>query len=345
MAACFLSSRAQWARAQTETPRRQLAASTRGTVLGVLVPQGFLDPKLIREFESAHSVRIKVDFLTSGAEIDTRLRANPFAWDLVVSDLGRLQRLQDSKLIQNFEAQLSEEHPRLRSSSKDLLVHGWSHHVAPLVLDSLGVLWNQDEVSLESPDLTFSWLLGKGLLSQLKGRLFFQGSRELAFLLGLLEDGQLGSRETLPKPSSLGAEELIRGQKWAKDFFQLRTPGEVSQAQSLTQKRSLYSVIWSSEYHRLKPLHPSLHFQIPPKKSLFEIHGGALTMESRHAKLATLLLEKWITEKRLFAVRSGTEVFENEMASEKSLNGRLISNLVPLPREMVLKYLSGPIFQ
>jgi spermidine/putrescine-binding protein len=336
------------------TPRTEKTLSRRTTPIGLLAPLGFLNLATIRQFELKEGVRVKVDFLTSGSEIETRVKSNPFAWDIIVADLSKLQQLQDMKLIQSLETHLGSQNSQLQSSMKQLEQFSWSKHIVPLTLDSLGVVWNEKKLQISEQDLTFSWLLGAGSLSQLKGRLYYNGPKELVFLLGLLEKGALfkskevRTRDNLemqfPKVSELSAESYLAAQAWGAKFLEVKFPTDETLASSLLKGKALYSILWASEFARIHGLFPQLKFAVPQNQSLYEIHGAALTMESRHPQIALQLINVLAENRKLLAERSHTKAFQLEHATETELKGRLISGLVPVSKDLIQRYLSGPAF-
>jgi|GEM_PF-636211 len=278
-----------------ETPR---------TTIGLLAPLGRLDATIVRAWEDRMKVNVRVDFVTSGAEYEARLRSSPHAWDVVVADEQRLASLFFAKIIRALPASVpgvpapgtaSDTGPASVLWRPGRYVEG-ERAFAPLMADPLGLAWLGDTRAAKEP-VTWDWLVEPKANPLWRSRTALPADKRLQFLIA---SAQLGfATPPTDANSAKPVMEWLRAARHQARANPLRIESE------LLSGRAAAAVLWQSEYERVRKLVPRLEFAVPRKGAYVERHGVGLVSESFHEKEALSLLMHLLESRDALAKTAG----------------------------------------
>lgn len=263
--------------------------------IGLLAPLGRLDPTVVRAFEEKAGVNVRVDFVASGQEYETRLRSSPHAWDVVVADEQRLAQLFFAKLIRSLPPSVVAQ-SATSVAGRPGAYGGGEAVFAPLMGDPLGLAWiKSTRGSSEAP--SWEWLVNPKANPLWRSRIALPADKRLQFLIAA---GHMG----LPAPYTDVAVVKPALLWLAQARHQARANPKQIEMEFLSG-RAAAAVLWRSQFERVRKLVQELEFSVPPKAAFLERHGAALVAESFHEKEALALIAALRAERNSAARAAG----------------------------------------
>ncbi len=296
-------------------------------VLNVLAPIGVLTPKIIAQFEEESHSNVRMEFIGSRFEYDSRLKAGLRNYDVVIADERILQRLFLQRLLRSLTDEsivaVKSQYP-LDQRSK-LNADGRSY--LTLLIDPMGIAYNRKSITLKGNDLSWDMLINQDENPFWRQRVFVANSPKHQLLLALLATGkEITSTSWFIPEASLKWLQSLKLQSANIDYpLELAFLGNKIEA----------AAVFRSDYLKYKKVVPDLKFIIPKQITFYDRIGAAVVADTVQDNLAQSFI-KYLKIKRDYLISNDnylsykTQSFEGSTAK----NWVLYDDDFPLPRRI-----------
>jgi spermidine/putrescine-binding protein len=303
--------------------------------LAVLTALGRLDPQVVSEFEASRKVNVRVEFATSSADYESKIRSSPHTWDVVIADEQKLASLHFSKLTRPVTSLVKMARKKNTLEEQGKYEQGESLFV-PLFADPLGLAWLSGELSVspsESPN--WNWIVEIHKNPLLRSQVALPENSSLQILIACLSNGV-----TLPLEEGASLKESVEWLKKAR--HQAVKSKEMNVQNALLTETAKLGVLWQSQFVRLKKMIPDLQFGVPSPRSFVERHGAALVTDTLQEKIATdFQLHLYSNADRL-AKSAGLVSLKSTSGLQKGESKLLIlPDFLPVPSSVEMLFLKA----
>ena len=290
--------------------------------LSVLAPRGVLSYKVVKLFEDQHNVNVRVEFVSNSSEYETRLRASPFGWDLVVANQQRINKLYFSRLVRALPNVLGkgEENSHARTG----LATELQNVSLPLLIDPLVIYWSQEVV--KNNVMLGSWSTLSDFVAHplLRNRIDLPENVQAQFIVAGVKANYFLQKDD---------EALRQALSWLKVVRAQAKNQGLPRSQRLLSKKVVAGGAWLSEVLQLKNVAKNVSYAVPKEGTVFERIVVAAAAESTNEKLAEQLMQHMQKHRAGLANRTGyLSVLAAEPSSFSMENWRYIEEVLPLEK-------------
>jgi ABC-type molybdate transport system substrate-binding protein len=249
-------------------------------ILNLLAPIGVLSPKIISQFEEETHTNVRIEFVGSRFEYESRLRAGLRNYDVVVSDERILQRLYLQRQLRTlnddsiFSGNVLTNYP-LQAKSR---INPDGRSYLTLMVNPMGIAFNKRNFSLKNAQVTWDWLISPDDNPYWRQRVFVSNFSKHQLLLALLATGKeiTTSSWFIPDPTLKWLQRL-KLQSANIDYpLELAFLGNKIEA----------AVVFRSDFLKLKKVVPDLKFVVPSKVTYYDRIGVAVVSDTVQESLA-----------------------------------------------------------
>ncbi|NBX16181.1 MAG: extracellular solute-binding protein [Proteobacteria bacterium] len=295
-------------------------------VLNILTQTQRLDSALVQEFETTRKVSVRVEFVSSGTDYESRIRALPQSWDLVIADEQKLINLSLSKILRSLPESLSippdgeglERRSRANQDGRTYL---------NLMADPLGVIFLKNTLQ-DSAAVRWNWLVEPSLNPLWRSRLALFSDDRMNLLTAAVATG-------FKLPADENSETGALAAWLEKAQLQGRmTTLSAAIPKFLTGKFAV-GLAWQSDYLHAFQYVRNLGFTVPAEGTYVERIGIGLVSDSRNEQLAVDFI-KFMSERRnqLAKSRGLLPLTGHPFAAIPASGWRIFSDDVPRLREL-----------
>ncbi len=248
--------------------------------LNLLAPIGVLSPRIISQFEEETHSNVRIEFVGSRFEYESRLRAGLRNYDVVVSDERILQRLYLQRQLRSlndesiFSRNVSLNYP-LQAKSK-INVDGRSY--LTLMADPMGIALNKKNFMLKHGQVSWDWLISPDENPYWRQRVFVSNFPKHQLLIALLATGKeiTTSSWFIPEPTI----------KWLQSLKLQSANIDYPLELAFLGNKIEAAVIFRSDFLKLKKVVPDLKFAVPNKVTYYDRIGAAIVSDTVQEALA-----------------------------------------------------------
>jgi hypothetical protein len=301
----------------------------------VMAPLGLLSITPIKVFEQSVKQRVRVDWVTSHVEMEAKLRASPFSYDVVVGEESKLMGMADlrlflpldkSQVASSSDSANYSTNYSTNGSSSDAERESSQQYFVPFLRDIFGVAWRSGLDFLPEVFNAYADIFQPKILKFVRGRVAMDNLAARALLLGYLEQGGA-------EVQARGPEHTLPAAKWAQKFITTLMPPPNGVEKSLVSGEAQFAFLWRSDFVRISGLVPNLNWAAPSKKRLETRMGAIVMQDSRYRDQAKQLVETFVLHRDQMSQSNGLEAWEKNV----SPNSTLLARCVPLPKETLSK--------
>lgn len=249
-------------------------------ILNLLAPIGILSPKIISQFEEQTKTHIRVEFVGSRFEFESRLRAGLRSYDVVIADERVLQRLFLSRLLRSLNDEivsLSSNNPSLPLQMRSRLnVDGRSY--LTLLVDPMGIVFNKKKFPLKVEQPSWNWLISPDKIPFWRQRVYVSNIPKQQLLIALLATGKELSASSwfIPEPTMKWLQKL-KLQSANIDYpLELAFLGNKIEA----------ATVFRSDYLKIKKVVLDLKFVVPNDITYYDRLGIGIVSDTAQEVLA-----------------------------------------------------------
>lgn len=298
-------------------------------VLNVLAPQGVLLPKIISQFENEFNCNVRIEFVGSRFEYESRLRAGLRNYDAVFADERILQRLYLARQLRSlnddvvFSTNYVSKFP-LQARSR-LNLDGRSY--VTLMVDPMGIVYNKKNFTLKQTTPTWDWLISPQDIPYWRQRVFVSNFAKQQLLIALLATGKeiTATSWFIPEPTVKWLQSL-KLQSATIDYpLELAFLGNKIEA----------AVVFRSEYIKLRKVVPELNFIVPNKVTYYDRIGVAIVSDTVQEALAQNFI-KFLTSRKENIIANNNYINYNVINYEGSATKNWIAydDELPMPKRI-----------
>lgn len=297
-------------------------------ILNILAPIEVMSPKIISQFEEDNQCNVRIEFVGSRYEYESRLRAGLRNYDLVISDERILQRLFIQRQLRTlnddaaFSGNASGKYP-LQMKSR---INSDGHAYVTLMADPMGVAYNKKNFSLKGQP-TWDWLISPDEIPFWRQRVFVSNFPKHQLLLALLATGKeiTTSSWFIPEPTL----------KWLQSLKLQSANIDYPLELAFLGNKIEAAVVFRSDFLRLRKVVPDLKFIVPVKVTYFDRIGIAIVSDTVQEVLAQNFIKFLNLKKDNLIVNEnylGYNVLNYEGSSTK--NWVPYDDDIPIPRRI-----------
>lgn len=287
-------------------------------MLNVLTQTQRLDSRLVREFEAATKISVRVEFVTSPLEYEGKIRSLPNSWDVVFADEQSLVRLNDEKLLKPIPDSVLIP-PNLMGLSRRSRTNADGRAYINLMADPIGIMY-LTETKASKDGVDWNWLVDPVINPLWRSRIALFKDERLNLMVAAKAVGH-----EFPIESDEKRKELLRWISQAK--LQGRTVEFNQAVTSFLAKKMVAGLSWQSDYLIASRYVQNLAFAVPASGTYFERIGIALVTGTR-SEAAALQFVKFINDKRdQLAKRRGLlPLHSSELTGSSVRNWRIFTD-------------------
>lgn len=298
-------------------------------VLNLLAPQGVLSPKMISQFEDEYHCNVRIEFVGSRYEYESRLRAGLRNYDALLADERILQRLYLQRQLRslnddvNFSLNQITKYP-LQVRSR-LNLDGRSY--VTLMADPMGIVFNKRNFNVKQALPSWNWLISPEEFPFWRQRVFVSNFPKHQLLIALLATGKeiTSSSWFIPEPTI----------KWLQNLKLQSVNVDYPLELAFLGNKIEAAVVFRSEYMRLKKVVPDLKFVVPNKVTYFDRIGIAVVSDTVQETLAQNFI-KFLNSKRDHLIVNDNYISYNVINYEGSATKNWVAydDENPIPRRI-----------
>jgi len=302
-----------------------VAVAEANTVLNILTQPQRLDANLVAEFETTRKVAVRVEFVSSPLDYESRIRSLPHSWDLVLADEQRLVTLSLAKLLKTLPdtvmipANLSGLERRARANED-------GRSFLNLMADPLGLMFLKKSKT-GSGSISWNWIAQPSLNPLWRSRVALYSDERLNLMIASLATG---TRIGMDNP-----EEHAKVAAWLTQAqLQGRSVSLNNAVTAFLSEKFAVAPVWRSDFLHASRYVKELGFTVPVDGTYVERVGVGLVAESRNESLALDFI-KFIHERRdqLARNRGLLPLFTQDVDGSQVKDWRIFSDDVPLMKE------------
>ncbi len=236
------------------------------------MPQEVLD-----QFEKETGTRVRAELVTSSIEVETRLKASPRLWDVVIDSHSLLVSLAHQKLFKLLPENLGQS---IQKSSSPLFWNQFqaqgtdvSRYLVPLQLNPWGFLWKSKSLPLES---FVGWenATQKKLTPLWRGRLLFPNQAS-----PLLQSIYYMTRKDVQEPNSSRLKSLLNSTQGLQLLYRMDKQGRPVEHFLLHEfaqdtVAAAFTTKWQAQ--KVQRLIKDSHFAVPKEVTLYHYFALAI---------------------------------------------------------------------
>jgi len=300
--------------------------ATAQPVLSVLTQTQRLDAGLVQEFEASRKVSVRVEFVSSGADYEARIRSLPHNWDLVLADEQRLINLSFLKLLKPLpetvvvpaDAQGLEKRARANQDGRAYL---------NLMADPLGVMFLRKTLTAPGP-VSRDWLVEPSTNPLWRSRLALFADERMNIRTAAAATGLAFPIEQTESARPV-REWIVRAQ------LQGRSTSLVAAIPAFLAEKVAVGLAWQSDFIHAGHYVRNLAFTVPAPGSYAERIGIGLVADCRNEQLALDFIRFIYEKKDLLAQRRGLTPLGGQAFPAIPVTGwKVFSDDVPRLREL-----------
>jgi spermidine/putrescine-binding protein len=255
-------------------------SATYKPTLNILAPIGVMSPKIISQFEEDNQCNVRIEFVGSRYEYESRLRAGLRNYDLVISDERILQRLFLQRQLRSlnedatFSANVTGKYP-LQVKSR-LNSDGRSYFT--FLADPMGIAYIKKNFISKQTQPSWDWIISPDEIPYWRQRIYVSNFPKHQLLLALLATGKEITTASwfIPEPTL----------KWLQNLKLQSANIEYPLELAFLGNKIEAAVIFRSDYLRLKKVVPDLKFVVPTKVTYYDRIGIAIVSDTVQEALA-----------------------------------------------------------
>ncbi len=250
--------------------------------LQVVVCHNILNDKLISTFENENHVNVRVEFANSREEVLSQIKAGLRIYDVVIGNERTLEKLALNKYLRSIPSTLYPKQELVPVLEKITKLNEEIHYNLPLFVDPIGIAYDKKQTNNIS-NISWDTLLNTTEYPKWRQRIVVPFSAKGQMLIALLATGhQINIQNwSFPPETALWFSKLKLQNK--KNHVPLELAFLGNQIAS--------SVIFYSDYLRLKKVVPNLEFVIPAEGTYYDRIGISLTSNSLQDALSKKFVE------------------------------------------------------
>ncbi|MEN9824426.1 MAG: hypothetical protein RI953_171 [Pseudomonadota bacterium] len=295
-------------------------------VLSILTQTQRLDAALVQEFEASRKLSVRVEFVSSSLDYESKIRSLPHNWDLVIADEQRLVNLSLSKILKNLPEGVSvpPDVPGLERRAR-ANPDGRTH--LNLMADPLGIMFLKKTLTSPGP-VSWDWIVNPVSNPLWRSRLALFADERMNLLTAAVATG-------LKFP----VEQMHDAQKVNDWLTQAQLQGRPYSLPSVIPaflaRKIAVGVAWQSDFIQASRYVKNLSFTVPVQGTYFERVGIGLVSDCRN-ETAALDFIRFIYEKRdVLAQRRGLLPLHAQDFQSSPVSGwRVFSDDVPRLKEL-----------
>ncbi|APJ03794.1 hypothetical protein [Silvanigrella aquatica] len=298
-------------------------------VLNLLAPIGVLSPKVIAQFEEESRSNVRIEFVGSRYEYESRLRAGLRNYDVVISDERVLQRLFLQRQLRSlndeaiFSGTINATYP-LQSKSR-LNLDGRSY--LTLMADPMGIAFNKKNFVLKRGQVSWDWLINPDENPYWRQRVFVSNFPKHQLLLALLATSKeiTTSSWFIPEPTL----------KWLQSLKLQSANIDYPLELAFLGNKIEAAVIFRSDYLKLKKVISDLKFVVPAKVTYYDRMGVGIVSDTVQEPLAQSFV-KFLNRRKENLIVNENFLNFNTLNFEGSAtkNWVLYDDDIPIPRRI-----------
>lgn len=264
--------------------------------LSILTQTQRLDAALVQEFETSRKLSVRVEFVTSALDYESKIRSLPHNWDLVVADEQRLVNLSLAKILKNLPEGISvpadvaglERRARANPDGRTHL---------NLMADPLGIMFLRKSLIASGP-VSWDWVVNPVTNPLWRSRLALFSDERMNLMTAAVATGLKFPVEQLHDAQNVNI--------WLNQAQLQGRPYSLSSAiPAFLAKKIAVGLAWQSDYIHASRYIKNLAFTVPVQGSYFERIGIGLVSDCRNEAVALDFI-RFIYEKRdVLAQRRG----------------------------------------
>ncbi len=297
--------------------------------LNLLAPIGVLSPRIISQFEEETHSNVRIEFVGSRFEYESRLRAGLRNYDVVVADERILQRLYLQRQLRSlndesiFSGKASINYP-LQTKSK-INVDGRSY--LTLMADPMGISFNKKNFMIKNGQASWDWLISPDENPYWRQRVFVSNFPKHQLLLALLATGKeiTTSSWFIPEPTI----------KWLQSLKLQSANIDYPLELAFLGNKIEAAVNFRSDFLKLRKVVPDLKFVVPIKLTYYDRIGVAIVSDTVQEALAQNFV-KYLNHKKDSLVINENYLSYNTLNYEGSATKNWIpyDDDIPIPRRI-----------
>ncbi len=296
-------------------------------ILNVLAPLGLFSQKLIAQFEEEGTAHVRIEFVGSRFEYETRLRSGLRNYDVVVADERVLQKLFLQRQLRSFENDgiIKKQNPSHLEVYSKLNFEAKAY--VPLLVDPMGIAYNKKNFMLKKNQASWEWLISIKENPFWRQKIFVSNSPKHQLLLALLATGKEISSSSWQIPDTT----LKWLQKLKLQSAQIDFPLELA----FLGNKIEAAVVLRSKYLKLKKIVTNLKFAVPLNVTFYDRIAVAVVSDTVQDTLAQNFI-KFLYQKKDQLITNdnflslNTKVFEGSYTK----NWVFYDDDNPLPRRI-----------
>lgn len=296
-------------------------------ILNVLVPMGVLSPRAITQFEEESHTNVRVEFVGSRFEYESRLRAGLRNYDVVISDERILQRLYLQRQLRSLTDDIISSVDPTRPLEARSKINADGRSYVTLMVDPMGIAYNKKNFALKSKFASWDWLISADDNPYWRQRVFVSNFPKHQLLLALLATGKdiTSSSWQIPEPTL----------KWLQNLKLQSAKIDYPLELAFLGNKIEAAVVFRSDYLKLKKVVPDLKFVVPVKITYYDRIGAGIVSDTVQESLAQSFV-KYLNHKRASLIVSDNYLNSNILNYEGSLTKNWLSfdDDIPLPRRI-----------
>ncbi len=294
-------------------------------MLNILTQPHRLDANLVSEFEASRKVAVRVEFVSSALDYESRIKALPHSWDLVIADEQRLVALSLVKLLKTLPETVAippsqpglERRARANEDGRSYL---------NLMADPMGLMFLKKSKTGTGP-MSWNWIAQPNLNPLWRSRVALFADERLNLMVASLATGARISMEH--------AEEHSKVVTWLNQAqLQGRSVSLNSAVTAFLAEKYAVAAAWQSDYLHASRYVKDIAFTVPVEGTYVERIGVGLVAESRNETLALDFI-KFIHDRRDQLARSrGLLPLQAQVVDGSQVKDwRIFSDDVPLMKD------------
>lgn len=302
--------------------------------INVLTTMNTLSPALVSNFESENKLNVRVDFVGSREEFETFIRSGLRAYDVIIADERILEKLSLSRLLRSLpDSSIVKQNNKYPLTKRSKINEDGAAYL-PLYIDPLGIAYNSLQSKIKYP-VSWDILIQTDDNPFWRQRVTLPSSYKSQFLLALLATEKEISSNTwfIPEPTT----------KWFKQLKLQNANTDLPLELAYLGNYVSASVLFYSEYLRLKKTVPSIEFAIPSKSTYYDRLSVGWSSNSVQEALSKKFI-RYLYDNRDFLVKnSGLLSIETLTFDHSNTSGWILyEDDIPLPKKVdnILKDLS-----
>lgn len=295
-------------------------------VLNILTQTQRLDPALVKEFEQTRQAAVRVEFVSSPLDFETRIRSLPHSWDLVLADEQRLVALSLSKALRVLPesvpvpGNVSGLERRARANEDGRLF-------VNLAADPMGFMFLAKTKTNGGP-VAWDWIVQPTHNPLWRSRVALFADDRLNLMAAAVATGL-----TVPLGQESDARKI---QQWLTQAeLQGRAASFNEVVPQFLAEKQVVGLVWQSDYLNARRYIKGLAFSVPTSGTYVERLGIGLVSDSRNDVLAADFI-KFIHERRdQLAQRRGLlPLHTQEFEGSPVKNWRIFADDISRVREL-----------